>query len=86
LLSRDQQERFLAWCLDVSRRRAEAIVSNKYRKSYDKAANVTVACAEMLRLRGEPGEADRFVDDIRTRFPRHRAFQAELKAALKKKT
>jgi hypothetical protein len=40
----------------------------------------------MLRLRGEPGEADRFVDDIRTRFPRHRAFQAELKAALKKKT
>ena len=84
LLSRDQQEKFLAWCLDVAQRRAAAIVGNQYRKSYGKAATVTVACAEVLQLRGDQQEANRFVDDIRTRFPRHHAFQAELKAALQR--
>ena len=84
LLSRDQQEKFLAWCLDVAQRRAAAIVGNQYRKSYGKAATVTVACAEVLRLRGDQQEATRFVDDIRQRFPRHSAFQAELKAALQR--
>jgi two-component system cell cycle sensor histidine kinase/response regulator CckA len=51
--------------------------------SYDKAAILTVACAEVLRARGDKGAADTFVDEIRNRFPRHRAFQAELKTALR---
>jgi len=84
LLSRDQPEKFLSWCLDVGQRRAAAIVGNQYRKSYGKAATVTVACAEVLRLRGDQQAATRFVDEIRNQFPRHRAFQAELKAALQR--
>ena len=84
LLSHAQQQKFLSWCLDVAQRRAAAIVGNQYRKSYGKAATVTVACAEVLRLRRDQEEANRFVDDIRNRFPRHRAFQAELKAALQR--
>jgi hypothetical protein len=82
LLNRGQQEKFLAWCLDVARRRVAAIVSGQHRKSYDKAALITVASAEVLQLRGDQPGANRFVEDIRTRFPRHSAFQAELKKAL----
>ncbi|MCP4531423.1 MAG: hypothetical protein GY831_09355, partial [Delftia sp.] len=52
-LSTDRQERVLSWCLDVAQQRADAIVGNQYRKSYVKAAVLTVACAETLRLRGK---------------------------------
>ena len=82
--NKDMQDKFLSWCLDVAQQRAVAIVGNQYRGSYNKAATVTVACAEVLRLRGDQGAANRVVDDIRNRFPRHRAFQAELKDALQR--
>ena len=81
-LSADQQERFLSWCLDVTQQRVDAIVGNQYRRSYNKAAVLTVACAEVLRLREDQTAADALVDDVRGRFPRHRAFQAEMKTAL----
>lgn len=80
-LSRDKQEQFLAWCLDVAQRRVNAIVSNQHRGSYDKAAVLIAACAEVLRLRGDARGADALLDDVRNRFPRHRSFQAELKVA-----
>jgi hypothetical protein len=82
-LSTDQQERYLSWCLDVAQQRVDAIVGNKHRRSYDKAAVLTVACAEVLRLRGDQAAADALVNDVRGRFPRHRAFQAEMDNALR---
>lgn len=82
--SADRQEQFLSWCLDVARQRANAIVSNQHRGSYGKAAVLTVACAEALRLRGDKAAADALVNEVRSRFPRHRAFQAELEAALQR--
>jgi hypothetical protein len=81
-LSTDRQERFLSWCLDVAQQRVDAIVGNKHRGSYDKAAVLTVACAKVLRLRGNQTAADALVSDVRGRFPRHRAFQAEMETAL----
>ncbi|MBC7250396.1 MAG: hypothetical protein H5T62_08920 [Anaerolineae bacterium] len=84
-LGAEEEEVYLAWCLDVARKRVEAIVANQYRKSYDKAANLTVACAEVLRRRGEARWADAWVREIRERFPRHRAFQRELQIALGRK-
>ena len=81
-LPRDRQAQVLSWCLDVAKRRVEAIVSNQHRGSYDKAAELTAACAETLRLRGENDEADAILNDVRNRFPRHRAFQAELNTAV----
>jgi hypothetical protein len=78
----DRQGVFLSWYLDVAQQRVDAIVSNQHRGSYDKAAILTAACAEVLRARGDKGAADAVVNEIRNRFPRHRAFQAELKTAL----
>jgi hypothetical protein len=82
-LSAGQQKRFLPWCLKVAQERVNAIVSNQYRGSYDKAAVLTVACAEMLRLRDNETAADKLVNGVRGRFPRHSAFQREIKNALR---
>ncbi|GIV86473.1 MAG: hypothetical protein KatS3mg054_0502 [Chloroflexus sp.] len=79
------EEKYLAWCLDTARKRVEAIVSNQYRDIYDEAANLTVACAELLRLRGDDRAADELVAHIRERFHRYRAFQRELRSALSRR-
>ena len=83
-LTRDQQAAFLAWCLDVVRRRVDAIVSNQHRGSYDRAALLLTSCTEVLRLLGKAQEARALLGDIRQQFQRHRAFQAELQAALQR--
>jgi tetratricopeptide (TPR) repeat protein len=83
-LPEDQQADMLAWCLDVAQRRIDAIVSNQHRGSYDKAALLLAACAELLRLLGKAQEAAALLDDVRQRFPRHRAFQAEVQAAVRR--
>lgn len=49
---------------------------------YDKAAKLTAACAEALRLRGKDEEAKAVLDGVRGRFPRHSTFQAELNSAV----
>ena len=83
-LTRDQQAALLAWCLDVVRRRVDAIVSNQHRGSYDRAALLLTSCTEVLRLRGKAQEARALLGDIRQQFRRHRAFQAELQAAVQR--
>ena len=83
-MTRDQQAEFLAWCLDVVQRRIDAIVSNQHRGSYDRAALLLASCTEVLRLLGKAQEARALLDDIRQQFPRHRAFQTELQAAVQR--
>lgn len=83
-LGREKQAERLAWCLDVAQERVNAIVSNQYRKSYGKAAVVITACAEVLRLRGSAKEAGSLLSEVRNRFPRHRAFQAEMDTAVQR--
>jgi len=61
-----------------------AIVGHQHRGSYAKAAVLLAACAEVLRLREKPAEADALVDRVRRRFHRHLAFQRELNAALRR--
>jgi hypothetical protein len=75
----------LSWCLGVVQRRVNAIVSAQHRGAYDRAAVLMVACAETIELRGDQATADALVEEIRTRFPRHSAFQRELGKALQRK-
>lgn len=81
VLERREKEEILAWCLDVANRRVDAIVGGQHRSSYDKAAQLAAACTEMLRWRADRAQANAFWTDARERFPRHRAFQAEMKTA-----
>jgi hypothetical protein len=83
-LSRDKQEQFLSWCLDVAKKRMTAIVGEQHRGSYDKAAVLMIACAEVLRARDDRKGADAVLNEARERFPRHRSFQAELNARMGK--
>ena len=69
------------WCVNTAKKRANSIVENQYRKSYWKAASLITACAEVLRFRGEEGEAQALISGIRNQFPRHRSFQDELRIA-----
>jgi len=75
------QQKVLKWCLDVSRRRVREIVGKQRRKSYGKAATLAVSCAETLAARGKQRQAETLLNQIKDEFPRHRAFQQELKTA-----
>jgi hypothetical protein len=68
----------------VAQRRVDAIVSNQHRGSYDKAALLLAACVELLRRLGQAQEAAARLDEARERFARHRAFQIELQAAVRR--
>jgi hypothetical protein len=84
-LSNAQQADVLSWCLKVAKQRVSAIVSNQHRGAYSRAAVLVAACAEALRFRGQDKKADRLLSDIRNQYPRHRAFQAELNAAIQRR-
>jgi hypothetical protein len=81
-LSKSKQQEFLSWCLEVAQKRTQAIVGGQHRGSYGKAAVLIAACVETLQLRGRGEEAAALLDDVRNQFPRHRAFQSELDAAM----
>ncbi|MBV8462429.1 MAG: hypothetical protein JO368_03990 [Acidimicrobiales bacterium] len=83
-MKESQAESLLSWCVEVSERRVCAIVEKLRRRSYDRAAVLTAACAEVLRLRRQPESSAGLLERMRTRFPRHRAFQDELKSAAAK--
>jgi hypothetical protein len=81
-LEPSERERLLEWCLEVARRRVSTLVSRQHRRSYDKAAVLLAACAEVLWLRGEEGRGNVLLAGFREGFRRHRAFQAELDKAV----
>ncbi len=81
-LSEEQDEFYLEWCIDVIGRRVDAIVSNKHRKSYDKAAELLVAMAETLANRGEIDQGRELIERYRSKYSRHTAFKSELARAL----
>jgi hypothetical protein len=65
----------------VARNRIAGIVENQHRSSYDKAATLAFACAEVFHRRGQADKAQRFLDEVSEKFPRHRTFQSEFQAA-----
>ena len=81
-LKPSERERLLEWCLEVARKRVSTLVSRQHRRSYDKAAVLLAACAEVLWLRGEEGRGNVLLAGFREGFRRHRAFQAELDKAV----
>lgn len=71
-------EKTMNWCLTATEKRVSEIVSNQHRKAYDRAALLTMACTEALALINQT-ESTKFFNKIKNKFPRHPAFQAELK-------
>jgi|GEM_PF-599154 len=81
-LNREQEEFYLKWCISEIGHRIDAIVGNKYRGSYHKAAGLLVAMAETLAGRGEKQKGMDLIEKYKNKFPRHSAFKSEIKQAL----
>jgi hypothetical protein len=74
------RQQWLSTAESVVARRVEAIVSNKNRGAYARAASLIVAYAETQIITGT-GNGHDYVAGMRQRYPRHTAFRAELDAA-----
>jgi hypothetical protein len=70
--------------LETARRvtdaRIEAIVSNKHRGAYARAAVLAFAHAEAVAVRSS-SQAQAYLSGVRARYPRHVAFRQELDLA-----
>lgn len=71
------EKEVIDWCLRASEKRITDIVSNQHRGAYEKAALLTVACTETLKII-EPQQASLFFNTIKNEFSRHSAFQQQL--------
>jgi len=82
-ISGEERIKQIKWATSIVEKRVDAIVSNKYRGSYDKAALLLVGCVEALNLLDRAIEAQTFFEKIRLRYNRHSAFQQEIRRLLK---
>ncbi len=81
----DEQEKMKYFFMaeKAAKIRINAIVSNKLRKSYWKAAELVLAIAETYWSNSESGKGQMLIDHFQKKYNRHSAFQRELKAAMK---
>jgi hypothetical protein len=63
----------------AAKKRIDAIVSNKFRKSYWKAAQLILAIAEAYWSDGKIEDGQELIDHFRGKYNRHSAFKSELK-------
>lgn len=82
-LSEDEEKRYLNWSIEEVGYRVDAIVGEKHRQSYNKAANLLVALAEVLTNRGMKADGDALIEKYQRKYNRHIAFQRELREAVK---
>ena len=77
-------ERWLAAARTKVEERTAAVVETKHRGAYERVARLVVACAEAIALAQGAPKGGALVSDLRERYPRHSAFQAELDRAVRR--
>ena len=65
-------------------RRIDAIVGNKHRQSYWKAAQLLLAVAEVYWSNGETAKGQKIIDRVREKYRHHSAFRKEMQMRAKK--
>ena len=78
-MPREDLERCFKSAEKAAKERVSAIVENKLRKSYWKAAQLILAVAETYWSRGGPAEGQRLIDHFQEKYKRHSAFRRELR-------
>jgi hypothetical protein len=79
-LTSSERQKYLTWAERLGRDRVESIVSNQHRGAYERAAMVLGGLAECYVLSRESDKAKSLLKEfIDIKFPRHRAFRAEVK-------
>ncbi|MCE9681676.1 hypothetical protein LY623_04920 [Halomonas sp. M5N1S15] len=69
---------WLEWLCDTATERCHAIVSNRHRKAYDRAATCVAVCVETASAMGRAAVGRALLSRVRQRYPRHTAFQRAL--------
>jgi hypothetical protein len=80
---KEQDEYFLA-AEKAALKRVDAIVGEKHRRSYWKAAQLLLAFAETYWSNGEADKGQRLINRFKEKYNRHHAFKTELQKAAKK--
>jgi len=82
-LDEQEKENYFSSAKKVAYARINAIVSNKHRKSYWKAAELVLAIAEIFWSNSEFKKGQMLINHFQKKYNRHSAFQRELKNAIK---
>ncbi|MCH4562707.1 tetratricopeptide repeat protein [Halomonas sp. EGI 63088] len=77
-LSVQEPPAWLEWLCDTATERCHAIVSNRHRKAYDRAATCIAVCVETASAMGRAAVGRALLCRVRQRYPRHTAFQRAL--------
>ncbi len=78
-LPKDTRDYLHAWAMEIGKKRIEGIVSNKYRNSYRKAAEILGALAEVAAVTQSPKHAQTLIFTYRDQmFQRFSAFRREV--------
>lgn len=78
-LNWEEKEAHLAWCQKQVSDRVSGIVSNQYRRSYGRAAELVVAVSETWAALGRGRESKAFIDSCHKKYNRYSAFRRELR-------
>jgi len=79
-----EQEKHFTLAKKIALKRIEAIVGNKRRKSYWKAAELLLAVAEVYWSNDRTTEGRMLIDRMKNKYNRHTAFRAELRTLAQK--
>jgi hypothetical protein len=79
-----QQIEYLDIARQIAKKRMAEIVSKKFRKAYERAATVMVACAEAYHLADKKQESYDIVRGAHEQFRNHRAFRDEMDSLVTK--
>ena len=83
-LSEDEDNKYMRWCIEETGHRIDAIVGEKHRQSYCKAADLLVALAEVLANRDMKSDGTDLIERYRQKYHRHSAFKQELNVAIRR--
>lgn len=78
-LSQQEIQKYIGWAENIGRKRIEAIVSNKHRKSYVKAAEILGGLSECFIILGHNQKGINLIIEYRDdKYNRYPAFKSEL--------
>lgn len=74
-----EREKYLTWAENIVYKRADAIVSGQHRSHYGEVAALLAIVGEIKEDMGMQGAKRYIYEQYRKKFPRHSAFQGEMK-------
>ena len=78
-ISAEEKKKYLAWAEKIVYNRADALVSKQRRNHYGEAAELLAMVAEIKENMGVQGAKRMIFAEYKRKFPRHSAFQSEMK-------